>query len=62
MTAVTGVIGQPGTYYFGATGGGVWKTTDYGQSWQNLSDGWFETPSIGGIRVAESDPEVVWVA
>ncbi len=62
VTAVTGVIGQPGTYYFGATGGGVWKTTDYGRSWRNLSDGWFETGSIGAVRVAESDPSVVWVA
>ncbi len=62
VTAVTGVVGEPGTYYFGATGGGVWKTTDYGETWQNLSDGWFETPSIGGIRVAESSPSVVWVA
>ncbi|MFW5947822.1 MAG: WD40/YVTN/BNR-like repeat-containing protein, partial [Gemmatimonadota bacterium] len=62
VTAVTGVVGEPGTYYFGATGGGVWKTTDYGQSWHNLSDGWFETPSIGGIRVAESNPDVIWVA
>ncbi|MFW6206280.1 MAG: WD40/YVTN/BNR-like repeat-containing protein, partial [Gemmatimonadota bacterium] len=62
VTAVTGVPGDPGTYYFGATGGGVWKTTDYGRTWRNLSDGWLETPSIGGIRVAESNPEVVWVA
>jgi photosystem II stability/assembly factor-like uncharacterized protein len=62
VTAVTGVIGQPGSYYFGATGGGVWKTTDYGESWRNVSDRWFETPSIGAIRVAESDPNVVWVA
>jgi photosystem II stability/assembly factor-like uncharacterized protein len=62
VTAVTGVVGEPGTYYFGATGGGVWKTRDYGESWQNLSDGWFETPSIGAIRVAESNPDVVWVA
>lgn len=62
VTAVTGVLGRPGTYYFGATGGGVWKTKDYGQSWYNVSDGWFETPSVGAIRVAESDPSVVWVA
>jgi photosystem II stability/assembly factor-like uncharacterized protein len=62
VTAVTGVPGRPGTYYFGATGGGVWKTKDYGQSWYNVSDGWFETPSIGAVRVAGSDPSVVWVA
>ncbi|HMB54227.1 MAG TPA: glycosyl hydrolase, partial [Thermoanaerobaculia bacterium] len=37
-TAVAGVVGQPGTYYMGTTGGGVWKTTDYGESWRNVSD------------------------
>ncbi len=62
VTAVTGVVDRPGTYYMGATGGGVWKTEDYGERWANLSDGWFETPSVGGIRVAESNPDVVWVA
>ncbi|HMB54572.1 MAG TPA: hypothetical protein VKU40_14745, partial [Thermoanaerobaculia bacterium] len=37
-TAVAGVVGQPGTYYMGTTGGGVWKTTDYGVNWRNVSD------------------------
>ena len=45
----------------GATGGGVWKTTDFGQNWVNVSDAAFDTPSIGAIRVAPSDPDVVWV-
>jgi len=45
----------------GATGGGVWKTTDYGTTWVNVSDGFFATPSIGAIRVADSDSNVVWV-
>ena len=62
VTAVTGVPWEPGTYYMGSTGGGVFKTTDFGESWHNISDGWFETPSIGAIRVAPSDPDVVWVA
>ena len=45
----------------GATGGGVWKSTDSGRSWRNVSDGYFGSPSIGAIRVAPSDPNVVWV-
>jgi photosystem II stability/assembly factor-like uncharacterized protein len=61
VTAVAGHVGQPGTFYMGATGGGVWKTTDYGQSWHNISDGYFQTASIGSIRVADSDPDIVYV-
>jgi photosystem II stability/assembly factor-like uncharacterized protein len=61
VTAVTGIAEQPGTFYMGATGGGVWKTTDYGQSWANVSDGYFATASIGAIDVADSDPNVVYV-
>ena len=61
VTAVTGVPGQPFTYYFGATGGGVWKTTDAGQSWNNVSDGYLKVGSIGAVAVAESDPNVVYV-
>ncbi len=61
VTAVAGHRGQPHTFYMGATGGGVWKTTDAGRSWINVSDGFFETPSIGAIDVADSDPSVVWV-
>ncbi len=61
VTAVAGHADQPSTFYMGATGGGVWKTADYGQSWQNLSDGYFQTASIGSIRVADSDPNVIYV-
>jgi photosystem II stability/assembly factor-like uncharacterized protein len=61
VTAVAGHADLPGTFYMGATGGGVWKTTDYGQAWHNVSDGFFDTGSIGAIRVADSDPDVVWV-
>jgi len=61
VTAVAGIPSQPSTFYMGATGGGVWKTTDYGQSWFNVSDGYFETGSIGAIRVAGSDPDIVYV-
>ncbi|MEE9470177.1 MAG: hypothetical protein V3W32_00550, partial [Gemmatimonadota bacterium] len=61
VTAVAGHADLPGTFYMGAVGGGVWKTTDYGQKWYNVSDGFFRTGSIGAIRVAGSDPNVVWV-
>ena len=61
VTAVTGIPSQPSTFYMGATGGGVWKTTNYGQRWTNVSDGFFETGSIGAIRVAKSDSNVVYV-
>lgn len=59
-TTVAGVIPQPGTFFMGATGGGVWKTTDYGHSWKNVSDGYFASPSIGAIRVAPSAPQIVY--
>ncbi len=58
--AVTGVPSQPEVYYFGSTGGGVWKTTDGGVTWKNVSDGFFGG-SIGAVGVAESDPNVVYV-
>ncbi|MCU0867516.1 MAG: glycosyl hydrolase [Planctomycetes bacterium] len=58
--AVTGVPGQPDTYYFGSTGGGVWKTTDSGSTWQNVSDGSFGG-SIGAVAVAPSAPNIVFV-
>lgn len=59
--AVAGVRGQPMIYYFGGTGGGVWKTEDAGETWRNVSDGFFKTGSVGAIAVAESDPNVVYV-
>ncbi|RMG80830.1 MAG: hypothetical protein D6714_14000 [Bacteroidetes bacterium] len=61
VTAVAGVRQSPSEFYMGSTGGGVWKTDDYGQNWKNVSDGYFATPSIGAIRVAPSDPDVVYV-
>ncbi len=58
--AVTGVPGEPNLFYFGATGGGVWKTTDGGRTWGNISDGYFGG-SIGAIEVAKSDSNVIYV-
>ena len=57
----TGVVDDPHTYYMGTTGGGVWKTTDDGITWKNISDGFFKTGTVGAIAVAESDPNVVVV-
>ena len=61
VTAVAGVPGKPVTLYFGATGGGVWKSTNYGRSYQNVSDKYFAVGSIGAIAVAPSDPNVIYV-
>ena len=60
-TAVAGVQSERGTFYFGATGGGVWKTTNYGAVWFPVSDGFFSTGSIGAIRVSRSNPECIYV-
>jgi photosystem II stability/assembly factor-like uncharacterized protein len=61
VTAVAGINSQPNVYYFGATGGGVWKTTDTGLNWQAVSDGFFKTGSVGAIGIAESDPNIIYV-
>ncbi|MDP2089105.1 MAG: glycosyl hydrolase [Flavobacteriaceae bacterium] len=58
--AVTGVPNKPNLFYFGSTGGGVWKTTDAGNTWQNISDGFFGG-SVGAVAVSESDPNVIYV-
>ena len=60
VTAVTGVPGELFTFFMGTTGGGVWKTTDGGLNWQNISDGFFNVGSIGAVEVAPSDPNVVY--
>ncbi|AUC14144.1 glycosyl hydrolase [Tenacibaculum sp. SZ-18] len=59
--ASSGVIGQPLTYYMGSTGGGVYKTTDAGITWKNISDKFFKTGSVGAIAVSESDTNIVLV-
>ncbi len=56
-----GVVGNPLIYYMGTTGGGIWKTEDAGLSWNNISDGYFGTGSVGAVAVASSDVNVVYV-
>lgn len=60
-TTVAGVVQDNLTFYMGATGGGVWKTSDGGNTWDNISDGQFETGSVGAVAVAPSDPNVIYV-
>lgn len=57
----SGVIGHPNVFYMGTTGGGLWKTTDYGSNWKNISDGFFNTGTVGSVSVSESDPNIVVV-
>ena len=60
VVAVAGHPTEPSTFYFGACAGGVWKTTDGGVYWENVSDGFFETSAVGAIAVAPSAPNVIY--
>ena len=60
VVAVAGDPSDPGTFYFGACAGGVWKTEDGGTYWENVSDGYFNTASVGAIAVSDSEPSVVY--
>ncbi len=59
--AVSGVVGRPREAYFGATGGGLWKTTDGGDTWAPVTDGQIASSSVGAVAVAESNPDVVFI-
>lgn len=61
VTAVAGVPSQPRTFYMGVASGGLFRTTDGGESWQPISDGKIPLGSMGAITVADSDPNVIWV-
>ena len=61
VTAVEGIPGKDFTFFMGSTGGGVWKTSDAGETWENISDGQIKAGSIGAIEVSESDPNVIYV-
>ena len=56
-----GVLGDPLTYYMGTVGGGLWKTTNAGGNWFNISDDYFKTSSVGAIAVADSDNRIIYV-
>ena len=60
VTTVTGVPSQPFTFYMGSTGGGVWKTTDAGHTWTNVSDGFFAAASMGAVEVSQSNPDIIY--
>jgi photosystem II stability/assembly factor-like uncharacterized protein len=57
----SGSPGRPNEYYFGATGGGLWKTTDGGQEWAPVTDGKISSSSIGAVAVAETNPDIVYI-
>ncbi|MBL8141003.1 MAG: glycosyl hydrolase, partial [Acidobacteria bacterium] len=59
--AIAGSPARPLEYYFGAVGGGLWKTTDGGTSWKPVTDGQIRSSSVGAIAVAESKPDVVYI-
>ncbi len=60
-TAVTGVIGQPEVAYFGAVGGGLWKTTDGGGNWDPVTDYKITSASVGAVAVSETNPDLVFI-
>ena len=52
---------RPNEYYFGATGGGLWKTVDGGTEWKAVTDGQVTSSSVGAVAVAETDPDIVYI-
>lgn len=61
VLAVAGTLDDPFVYYFGAAHGGVWKTTDAGMNWRNVSDDFFEFPAVGALDVSFSNSDVIYV-
>ena len=59
--ACAGSAARPLEYYFGAVGGGLWKTTDGGTTWKPVTDGQLTSSSVGALAVSESNPDVVYI-
>ncbi|MGH7460799.1 MAG: WD40/YVTN/BNR-like repeat-containing protein, partial [Longimicrobiales bacterium] len=59
--AATGVRGRPKEAYFGATGGGLWKTMDGGDTWAPITDGQIRSASVGAVAVSETNPDLVYI-
>jgi len=59
--AISGVKGRPNEAYFGATGGGLWKTTDKGETWTPVTDGQIKSASVGAVAVSETNPDLVYI-
>ena len=60
--AVAGSASRPNEYYFGAVGGGLWKTTDGGTTWRPVTDGKIDNSAVGGVAVCEANPDVVYLS
>ena len=60
VTSLAGVADEPSLFYMATAGGGVWKTKDYGHNWENISDKYFDTGSVGAIAMAPSNPKVIY--
>ena len=58
---ISGVKGRPKEGYFGATGGGLWKTTDGGESWAPITDGQIHSSSVGALAVSDSNPDILFI-
>src|SRR5689334_21272814 len=59
--AAAGSSSRPSEYYFGAVGGGLWKTVDGGLTWKPVTDGQILSSSVGAVAVAESNPDIVYI-
>ena len=59
--AIAGVKGRPREGYFGATGGGLWKTTSGGETWFPVTDGQIHSASVGALAVSESNPDIIFI-
>src|SRR5436190_13038651 len=61
VVAVAGHPTERATFYFGGCAGGVWKTTNSGALWENITDGFFKTSAVGAIAVSDSSPNIIYV-